>query len=217
VVLRFFTKLKCRLMPYLFEAACQAHERGLPVMRAMLLEFPSDPGCDYLDRQYMLGDSLLAAPIFNQDQTVAYYLPDGAWTSFLTGQKVQGGRWLKEKHGFLSLPLLARPNTIIPAGKYDDRPDYDYADGVTLQVYELAEGRHAPVVIRDMTGEVDVTFEVTRSGKSIHIVRQGSAKAWQVLLAGVQSVAAVEGGTSEATPQGVLVRAAGGSVVITGT
>jgi alpha-D-xyloside xylohydrolase len=214
-VLAYFTRLKCRLMPYLFEAACQAHERGLPVMRAMLLEFPSDPGCDYLDRQYMLGDNLLVAPVFTYDQMVDYYLPEGTWTSFLKGQKVQGGGWRKEKHGFLSLPLLARPNSIIPVGKHDDRPDYDYADEVTLQVYELAEGSHAPVVIRDMAGKVDVTFNVTRSGKTITILRQGNAKPWQVLLAGVPRVSAVEGGASESTPQGVLIKAAGGQVKIT--
>ena len=214
VVLGYFTKLKCRLMPYLFEAACQAHERGLPVMRAMLLEFPSDPGCDTLDRQYMLGDSLLVAPVFTYDQTVDYYLPEGTWTSFLTGQKVQGGGWRKEKHDFLSLPLLARPNSIIPLGKCNDRPDYDYADGVTLQVYELAEGSHTPVVIRSMTGVVDVTFDVARSGKTITILRQGNAKPWQVLLVGVHA-ATVEGGASESTPQGVLIKADAGKIKIT--
>ena len=213
-VLAYFTRLKCRLMPYLFETACQAHERGLPVMRAMLLEFPSDPGCDTLDRQYMLGEALLVAPVFTYDQMVDYYLPEGTWTSFLTGQKVQGGGWRKERHGFLSLPLLARPNSIIPVGKCNDRPDYDYADGVTLQVYELAEGKHAPVVIRSMTGEVDVTFDVTRHAKTITIVRQGNAKPWQVLLAGVPAVSAVEGGASESTPQGVLVKVTAGSVKI---
>ena len=60
-VLRHFTRLKCELMPYLYGAAVQAHERGLPMMRAMPIEFPDDPACDYLDRQYMLGDSLLVA------------------------------------------------------------------------------------------------------------------------------------------------------------
>lgn len=64
-VLRFFTKLKCRLMPYVFAAACEASHRGIPVMRAMILEFPDDPGCDHLDRQYMLGESLLVAPVFH--------------------------------------------------------------------------------------------------------------------------------------------------------
>ena len=50
-VLRSFTKLKCRLMPYLFGAAVEAHSAGVPTMRAMLLEFPDDPGCAGLDRQ----------------------------------------------------------------------------------------------------------------------------------------------------------------------
>jgi alpha-D-xyloside xylohydrolase len=98
-VLRFFTQLKCRLMPYLFDAACAAHERGVPVMRAMPLEFPSDPGCDTLDRQYMLGDALLVAPVFSPHGAVDYYLPAGRWTNFLTGQVVEGGRWVRERHG----------------------------------------------------------------------------------------------------------------------
>lgn len=62
-VCRKFTKLKCRLMPYLYGKAVEAHEHGVPMMRPMMLEFPDDPACDMLDRQYMLGDSLLVAPI----------------------------------------------------------------------------------------------------------------------------------------------------------
>lgn len=213
-VLRHFTKLKCRLMPYLFDVACQAHERGVPMMRAMLLEFPADPGCDHLDLQYMLGDALLVAPIFAQDQAVTYYLPDGAWTSLLSGEKIQGGRWCKETHDFFSLPLLVRSNTILPLGKCDDRPDYDYADGVTLQIYQLAEGKHAPVVIRSMSGAVDATFEVTRHEDVIDIQRQGTTKPWNVLLVGVASLKTVTGGAAEATPQGMLIKASGDAVRI---
>src|SRR5947209_6458140 len=51
-VLRFFTKLKCRLMPYLYAQAIATHRTGVPIMRAMILEFPDDPACDTLDRQY---------------------------------------------------------------------------------------------------------------------------------------------------------------------
>ena len=58
-VLRHFTRLKCRMMPYLYAQAMQARDLGLPMMRAMLLEFPSDPSCHTLDRQYLLGNSLL--------------------------------------------------------------------------------------------------------------------------------------------------------------
>jgi len=94
-VLRFFTKLKCRLMPYIFNAACEAHEKGIPVMRAMMLEFPDDPTCCYLDRQYMLGDSLLVAPVFSPEGIVDYYLPEGRWTNFLTNDIVEGRRWVR--------------------------------------------------------------------------------------------------------------------------
>src|SRR5574344_348159 len=76
-VLRFFVNLKCRLMPEIWRASVEASRTGLPVMRAMLLEFPDDPGCRTLDRQYMLGDSLLVAPVFSPDGLVEYYLPEG--------------------------------------------------------------------------------------------------------------------------------------------
>lgn len=76
-VVRQFTQLKCRLMPYLYPASSQAASHGTPVMRAMMLEFPEDPACDYLDRQYMLGDDLLVAPVFSEEGDVDFYLPQG--------------------------------------------------------------------------------------------------------------------------------------------
>jgi alpha-D-xyloside xylohydrolase len=208
-VLRFFTRLKCRLMPYLFAAACEAHAAGVPVMRAMFLEFPADPACDTLDRQYMLGESLLVAPIFTPDGTVDYYVPAGRWTHFLTGQVIEGGRWLREKHDFLSLPLLVRPNSIIAVGSQAERPDYDYGDGVTLQVYELADGAAVSATIPSLTGEVAATFSVSREGRTITVEQQGTAGQWQLLLVGIEAVASVEGGTAESSAQGVLVRLAG--------
>src|SRR3569833_723373 len=147
-VLRHFTKLKCRLMPYLFAQACETHETGVPMMRAMMLEFPNDPAVDYLDRQYMLGDSLLTAPVFSAENAVDYYLPAGTWTDFESGRTVEGGRWVREEHDFLSTPLMVKPGSIIAVGAVDDRPDYDYADGVTLRIYGLADGATASTVIR---------------------------------------------------------------------
>ena len=63
-VLRKFVKAKCALMPYLYRQAVKAHEDGIPMMRPMFLEFPEDRACEPLDRQYMLGDSLMVAPVF---------------------------------------------------------------------------------------------------------------------------------------------------------
>lgn len=166
-VVRKFTRLKCRLMPYLYGAAVEAHEHGTPMMRPMMLEFPGDPACDTLDRQYMMGESLLVAPVFHADSHVDYYLPDGLWTSLLDGRKVQGGHWQKETHDFLSLPLMVRPGTVLPMGKHDDRPDYDYTDGLELHVYQLAEGQTVTVKIPDLKGQLAATYTVTmKNGKA---------------------------------------------------
>ena len=166
-VVRKFTRLKCRLMPYLYGAAVEAHEHGTPMMRPMMLEFPDDPACDTLDRQYMMGESLLVAPVFHADSHVDYYLPDGLWTSLLDGRKVQGGHWQKETHDFLSLPLMVRPGTVLPMGKHDDRPDYDYTDGLELHVYQLAEGQTVTVKIPDLKGQLAATYTATmKNGKA---------------------------------------------------
>nr|SIP63157.1 Alpha-xylosidase (EC 3.2.1.-) [uncultured bacterium] len=161
-VLRRFTRLKCRLMPYLCAAMVETHERGVPMMRPMMMEFPDDPACDALDRQYMFGPDLLVAPVFREDGAVSYYLPDGAWTNLLTGEARVGGHWVREQHDFMSLPLMVRPGTVLPLGTRDDRPDYDYADGVELHVFGLCEGERRVTTLYDAKGRVSATFTVAR-------------------------------------------------------
>ena len=137
-VLRTFTRLKASLMPYLWAKAVTAHQEGIPMMRAMVLEYTADKMCNYLDKQYMLGQGLLVAPIFNEEGIGEYYLPveEGLWTDFFTGERQAGGRWYSRTYGYEEIPLMVRPNTILPFGARDDRPDYDYADGVTYRIYE---------------------------------------------------------------------------------
>jgi alpha-D-xyloside xylohydrolase len=107
-VTRTFVKLKEKLMPYLLKTSKSAHLQGTPMMRAMLLEFPEDRTCWSLDQQYMFGSDLLVAPVFSASGDVEFYLPEGEWTNFFTGAKEQGGRWVKENHGFESIPLYVR-------------------------------------------------------------------------------------------------------------
>lgn len=204
-VLRRFTQLKCRLMPYLFNAALQAHTSGAPLVRAMVLEFPDDPACNYLDQQYMLGDSLLVAPIFKHDGSVQYYIPAGRWTNLLDGRVYAGPAWVRETHNFLSLPLLARPNSVIPFGQRADRPDYDYSEGVTLHVYQLESNQSVRVDIPSTEGKLETRFEVRREGNEIRFQRQGPPKPWKVLLASLTSAVAGEGRKIELTTEGVLI------------
>ena len=139
-VTRRFTHLKMRLMPYLYQQGLDAAATGIPLMRPLQLEFPEDPAVGYLDRQYMLGSNLLVAPVFSADGSVEFYLPDGEWTSLLTGETVTGGGWRRETHDFDSLPLYVRPGTALPWGARTDRPDYDYHEGLEVRVFPGGEG-----------------------------------------------------------------------------
>jgi alpha-D-xyloside xylohydrolase len=116
VVTKFFTDLKISLMPYILKMSELVHTQGVPMMRPMMMEFPEDPNCLYLDRQYMLGDSLLVAPIFNSDGVADFYLPEGSWISLITGESVTGGTWRSEKHGYTSLPLYVRESSLMQNG-----------------------------------------------------------------------------------------------------
>ncbi|AZS14283.1 alpha-xylosidase [Paenibacillus lutimineralis] len=193
-VTRHFTQLKCRLMPYLYDTAMQATEQGLPSMRAMLLEFPDDPAAEVLDRQYMLGDSLLVAPVFSEEGEVSYYLPEGKWTHFLTGQTVEGGKWRKETYDFFSLPLYVRPNSILPIGANDARPDYDFADGVELGIYQLEDHATVTRTVRNRNGKTELFVSVTRKGATVLLQAEGAGKAFKISLHGVGEVAQVQGG-----------------------
>ena len=166
-VVRFFTRLKARLMPYIYKTAVETSKTGIPTMRAMILEFNGDRNVTYLDKQYMFGDSLLVAPVFNDESRAEYYLPEGKWTDFFTEEVYEGGKWYKETIGYCDIPLMVRPGSIIAYGAKEDGPDYDYADGVELRVYALADGQTAETVIYDMNNNIDLKASFTRKGSKV--------------------------------------------------
>ncbi|TXT04232.1 hypothetical protein VHUM_04230 [Vanrija humicola] len=132
-------RAKCRLMPYIYAQSILAHEVGTPVMRAMVIEFPEDPACAFLDRQYMFGDSLLVAPVFHASEAT-FYIPAGRWTCFWTGEVVEGPRYVSKKDYPLdSIPVYVRPNSVLLLGPEDaELPDYEYAKvGLEVRTYEL--------------------------------------------------------------------------------
>jgi alpha-D-xyloside xylohydrolase len=186
-VLRRFDRLKATLMPYLLAAGEEAHEQGTPTMRPMLLEYPADPSVEHLERQYMLGGSLLVAPVFNAEGDVSYYLPEGRWYSMLDDRMIDGGRWVRENHDYTSVPLLLRPGSVVPLGSESARPED--AATTSLLVHPDA-GLAGAVTVRS----VDGTFRVSREDDEI--VASGPAdREWSVRIAGGETVTAA-GGTA---------------------
>ncbi|WP_145135066.1 alpha-xylosidase [Paenibacillus sp. Y412MC10] len=214
-VVRKFTKLKCSIMPYLYNSAVESTERGLPMMRAMVLEYPQDPTCFTLDTQYMLGDSILVAPIFNKEGDVQYYLPEGKWTNYLTGEVLEGNQWYSENHGYMTLPMMIKPNTLLAVGKEDSRPDYDYADGVSLHLFELGDGASAQADIVNTLAEQELSVTASRSGNVIEVKASGAGKPWTLVLRGIGEVASVDQGTAASGEHGAVITPEAGASSVT--
>lgn len=171
-VLRHFTELKMRLMPYLAGAAEEAYSAGTPLMRPMFLEFPEDPGCAHLDRQYMLGSDLLVAPVLDAGGSQSFYLPDGTWTHLESGETLTGPRWHTREFSVMEAALFVRPGTVLPLGTVSDRPDYNWAEEVGFKAFAVGDG-HRAVRVPAPDGTV-TSFEVTvNKGEVTGVVVQG--------------------------------------------
>ncbi len=212
-VVRFFTRLKARIMPYLYAAAVTANQTGIPCMRSMVMEFTEDKTCHYLDKQYMLGDSLLVAPIFNDQSMAEYYLPKGVWTDFFTGEVKNGGQWITEKHGYLSIPLLVKENSIVVLGAHDDRPDYDYADGAEIRMYQLLNGVETSAVVygTDSKEALSVTACRDKNRITVTLHTQGSCT---IRLVNV-TASEVSGGSFTTDGNDTVITQPSGKIVVT--
>ncbi len=152
-VARFYTQWKLNLMPYLFRCAVETAQSGVPMMRAMVLEYPEDETCRYLDRQYFLGDRLLVAPVFSEDGWVSYYLPRGRWYHLLTGEEHQGEKWYREQYDYLHFPLFVKENTVLVTSEGHRFAEYDYTDQVVLRLFGFVSDCEYTVPVYDTKGQ----------------------------------------------------------------
>lgn len=140
---RNFLKLKMRLNPYAYTYCHEAHTTGVPMVRAMVLEFPKDtvtysPSTQY---QFMSGEWLMVAPVYKRgDWREDIYFPAGEWFDFWSGKKYDGGQWLKKYNSRLdNCPVFVKAGAIIPM-----YPDMNFvgekpADVLTLQLWPAGE------------------------------------------------------------------------------
>lgn len=179
-VVRHFTKLKGRLMPYLFANAVKAHEKGIPMMRAMVMEYSYDPACLPLDRQYMFGDNLLIAPVFNEEGTAQFYLPKGKWTDIQTGEVLEGGNWYDKKYDYFSMGMYAKPNSMIAYGNFQRNFAYDYVQDAKIVIYQLEDGKNTQCKIYDKDANLELTVMAERKGNQIIVTHTATDKKFSV-------------------------------------
>ena len=167
-IFREFDELRYQLIPYLYSLAHEAHQTGLPLMRPMVLEFQDDPATHTIDSQYMLGPSLLVAPVLEQGlMSRPTYLPRGTWYNFWTDTPYEGGRWIHLPTQQLEMmPLFVRAGTILPLGLIQQHTgelaaEHGGPDEVTLRVYPptLPNPARAIGVLREDGGTTTYVYD----------------------------------------------------------
>ena len=107
-------EMKYRLMPYIYAQAKYSTEHGLPMVRALFVEYPNDPGAWQVDNEYLFGSDILVAPLFEENSTGRdVYLPAGEWIDYQTGKLYSGG-WHKIEAGAIPVVMLVRDGALIP-------------------------------------------------------------------------------------------------------
>jgi alpha-glucosidase/alpha-D-xyloside xylohydrolase len=140
-IMKKYLELRYRLLPYIYTAARETSETGLPMMRAMWLHHSDDPIATTRGDQFFWGRDLLVAPVVEKGAIVRkVYLPRGAWFDFWTEERIEGGREIDRAVDLETTPLYARAGAIVPTGplkQYSDEP----VDGpLTLTAYPGANG-----------------------------------------------------------------------------
>jgi alpha-glucosidase (family GH31 glycosyl hydrolase) len=110
-----YANIRMNLLPYIYSEAKKTSITGIPLMRAMAIEYPNDTNTYSLNTQYMFGDNLLVAPIVNEGETnKSIYLPAGEWADFWWGAQRPGTKTISYNVGIDDIPVFAKTGSIIP-------------------------------------------------------------------------------------------------------
>ncbi|GHO50475.1 alpha-xylosidase [Ktedonospora formicarum] len=218
---RTYARLRYRLLPYLYTYACVAARTSLPIMRPMVLEYPDDPSTYTMDLQYMLGEELLVAPIYNLSGERTVYLPEGRWIDYWTREIFAGPRTIRVQTPLETLPLYVRANALIPTTAPVSFTAEEPCADITVDAYLLEEGTFD---LQDTDGLTRISAELEGSQLRINLAGAKHQLALRLLpLARNELVAEVlinttqsckEASPEEQHPQNTWARAEDGTILV---
>jgi alpha-glucosidase (family GH31 glycosyl hydrolase) len=136
VICRKYLELRYRLMPYLYSAVHECTITGLPVMRALWLQYPDDAKAVACGDQYLFGKNLLVAPVVEQGATIRkVYLPKGNWYDFWTNERMEGGREISREIALDVMPLYVRAGSILPLGPVKQYVSEKVDQALVISIY----------------------------------------------------------------------------------
>ena len=192
---RKINDLRYRMLPYLYSTGWETTISGIPMMRAMLLEYPEDLSARDLSHQYMLGESLLVAPVFDQ-QKHHIWLPEGSWVDFETGKRYTGSRWITYPKNIEIIPMFLRENSCVPMLKKAPRHIADenftdlqlvmnirdtldqtyYDDGVEGHIRATLANGTLSITLTDIPGD---SFRIYATEEITSVIVNGESRAFR--------------------------------------
>ena len=155
-------EMKYKLMPYVYAQAKDCTERGLPMVRALLVEFPNDPGAWLVEDEYMFGSQMLVAPLLESGSVRTVYLPSLGvagqglkWIDYQTG-KVYDSGWQTIEAGPIPAIILVRDGSIIPHAPLAQRTDQIDWDAIELKAYKADATRCTGLIFKPGDAKIEV-------------------------------------------------------------
>lgn len=131
-----YDSLRYTLLPYLYSHAYNMYKNGMPLMRALVLNYQHDPNVYNITDQYMLGDALMVCPVTTKGaQTRTVYLPEGNWVHYWTGKTYAGGQYYNIVSPLDSMPMFVKAGSIIPMQPAMNYVGEKNVDVITLDIY----------------------------------------------------------------------------------
>lgn len=174
---RTLIERRMALVPYLYGAFYRYREEGLPPFRPLVMDWPDDPATAAIDDQYMVGDRLMAAPLYGPGNSREVYFPAGAWYDFNTGARYEGGRSYRIETPLDGLPLYVREGTILPLAAPEPFIGPQTRFRLTCRLYGEPEGE--ALLLEDDGESYDFErgdFNLVRlrwDGRRVRLLREG--------------------------------------------
>jgi Alpha-glucosidases, family 31 of glycosyl hydrolases len=177
-----YTRLRYQLLPYLYQHAYEMYATGMPLMRALVLEYQDDPNTYNITDQYLLGSSIMVCPVTQKGAaTRVVYLPEGKWIDYWSGKRYEGKQYLNVLTPLDKIPLFIKAGSIIPTQPVLQYTGEKTIDTITLDIYaggngvcrlyeddgkslQYREGQFAITAISSTTapGEISIHFQPAR-------------------------------------------------------
>lgn len=212
--IKAFSAIRTGLAPYIYSSICENINFGTPVIRSLGLEFSGEPASVFADSEYMLGSSLLVAPVTSASDTLRIYIPSGIWTDFMTHEKIQGPRYISRKVSGGNVPVFVRPNSIVPTKTTDNQTNIGGLDNLTFTCFGLGNGTTAACEVFGAGGQASGVITAEVAGNKITVRTNNLSGNKRLILSGVFNVVGLSESVPEKLSYGTLIEFSSNELII---